>query len=338
MRRPGLHAAALAVTLGTVAALAAPASAFAQPAAAASAPGTTSGARPEVVIEHAALDRLAAAPADAEAWATLVRLALTTTDDARRKALRARIEDCAKQQPGIAVCHYGIGALLYQESGTMGMAMRGSRIRDELARALELDPLLFAARVSLVQFYLEAGRLAGGSVEKAQGVAADAAARQPDHARFLSAWIFEHDGRLDAAAQELSAVQPGDDRELADLVHAHWASLAEAWMAKKEPAKAREVYERFVKERPTDPAPRLDLVRALVQMKEYDAAAAQLEGMRKLPGASTLALDYRLGLVWQAKGDAGQARAAYMRYLASAASNRDPASRDDAQSRLDDLR
>lgn len=296
-------------------------------------------AHKDAEVERLAGERLAASPADVDAWSALVRVARATTDGDVKAAVRRRLDACVlpSGQPRVALCHYGLGALVWQDAGAVGLALRGGRIRDELGRALELDPMLFDARLTLVQYYLEAGRLGGGSVPKARELAAAADALQPEHAKFLKALVEEHEGRQDDAAALLAAVVPGDDRELADGVRARWASLAEYWISHKEPAKARAVYERFSKERPADPAPRLDVVRAAMLQKDWDAAIAQLDAMDRFPGRQALALDYRLGVAWQAKGDPGRARAAFMRYLASSA-QRDPVQVEDAKSRLSDLR
>jgi tetratricopeptide (TPR) repeat protein len=320
--------------LGAMAALSATAQPVAEPAWRAALE-----AHRDAEVERLAAERLAASPADPDAWSVLVRVARATADSDLKAAIRKRLEACVAPsgQPRVALCHFGVGALAWQDAGAVGLALRGGRIRDELGRALDLDPLLFAARLTLVQYYLDAGRFGGGSLAKAREVTEAAAARQPEHAKFLSAVIEEHEGHADDAAALLAAVACGDDRELAEGVQAHWASLAEYWMTHKDPAKARAVYERFAKERPADPAPRMAVVRAAMLQKDYDAAIAQLDAMDRFPGRQALALDYRLGVAWQAKGDAGRARAAFMRFLASPA-ERDPEQVEDAKSRLADMR
>lgn len=288
---------------------------------------------------RAADARLAARGDDPVGWAALVRLARTTAEADLHKVLKARIEDCQKNRPTVAACQYGVGELALRESGTLGLAMRGTRIRESLARALALDPEMLDARVTLVHFYLDTGRLSGGSADKAREVAQGTPESQRDMGAFLQALVEEHEDRLDEAARLLATVKAGTDAQLEHQVHDQWARLADAWMSRKQPGPAREVYERFAKEHPTDPAPRLDLVRSLVALKSYDEAIAQLESMQKLPqkDKAALSLDYRLGQVWQAKGDGPRARAAYYRYLSSAAAKADPDQAADARSRLADL-
>jgi hypothetical protein len=291
----------------------------------------------EAELERLLNDRLTAAPADPAAWSALVRLARTSTDPARRKSLHARIDGCVQDHPELAACVFGAGALTWQEAGSVGLAVKGGRIRDALWRALEIDPTYAAARTSLVQFYLEAGRLAGGSVEKAGEVVTATPPSQAPLARLLGAMVDLHEGRLDAASVTLETPPPAGDRDAADLSRQLRGQLADAWIARKDLAKARALQEALAKEEPTSSARRLDLVRTLVSLKDYDAAAAQLDGMSRFPDRATLALDYRLGVVWQAKGDEGRARAAFMRFLA-ASGTKDPVQLDDALSRIAEMR
>lgn len=291
----------------------------------------------EADVERLASARLAGDAGDVEAWSALVRLARTTTDTARHTALRQRVDACAAQPSAPAACTFGSSALLLQDTSAMALALKASRIREGLLRALAVDPSMFAARATLVQYYLDAGRFSGGSVDKAREAADAAAASWPQQARYLSALVARHEGRIDEAATLLSQVQPGDDRELADALAARWDELATWWMSHKAPGRAREVYERVAREHPTDPAPRLDIVRAAMAQQDYDAAIAQLDALQRFPDRQSLALDYRLGVAWQAKGDAGRARAAFLRFLAAPA-GRDPVQLEDARSRLADLR
>lgn len=287
----------------------------------------------EPEVQQLAFHRLDLDPADADGWAAVVRLARSTSDAATRSALRKRVDACVGAQPQLAVCRYGAGILTLQDTGGLGLAVRGGRIREALGKALEIDPLFFPARAALVQFHLDAGRLAGGSVDKARELASALADRQPDHARYLQALVAEHDGHQDEEAALLAEVHPGADEELSEGLEAAWTRLAAWWMDHRHPERAREVYERAAKARPTDSAPRLDVVRAAVAMKDFDGAAAVLDSMARFPDRHALALDYRLGQVWQAKGDLGRARAAYLRFIASPA-QKDPALVEDARSQL----
>jgi len=132
-------------------------------------------AKQEAEVDRLATARLEADPADTDAWSALVRVARGTSDATTKAALRKRIEACVAAHPRVAACQFGVGVLAFQDSGTMGLAMRGGRIRESLGKAIELDPTLFPARAALVQFHLDAGRLAGGSIDKAREIAAAAA-------------------------------------------------------------------------------------------------------------------------------------------------------------------
>jgi tetratricopeptide (TPR) repeat protein len=93
-----------------------------------------------------------------------------------------------------AASHYWLGRSLGLE------AVRGSRLKAfglarrsgrELQRAVALDPDNVEARLALVQFYLVAPRLVGGSEGKARAQVGDIARRNPFRGYLARAWVAE---------------------------------------------------------------------------------------------------------------------------------------------------
>ena len=292
-------------------------------------------------LEQAASARLAAKPDDADAWLAYTQAVLSLRGDtasARRDAALAKLQACTKATPQIVACHYGVGAVTGVQVMTQGMmkaAFGIGQVRDEFVKALEIDPQFFAARSGLVQFYLMVPGIAGGSVSKARDVARAAVAHQPEYAKLLDAAILQYDDKLADAERTLAGVQVGADANLAEELRGQWVSLGFGYLEAKQPAKARAVFERLVHDKPELVEGHYGLARALGDQRQWDAAIAELQQAARLPGHDTLPIDHRLGVAWQAKGDAAQAKAAYARFLALPGQN--PRNVDDARKRLAEL-
>ena len=191
-----------------------------------------------VEAESAAYARIATRPDDPDGYTTLTVAALNLDDIARRDKAVQALEACAVRLPEAAICHYGVGTVLGANALSQGaMKALGSagRIRQSLARALELDPTFYAARNSLVQFYLAVPALAGGSVSKARELAEAARAAQPEHAKVLFAMISVEQKNYAEAEQGLASVAAGNDRELLSDVADLRSRIGFAYLADQRP-------------------------------------------------------------------------------------------------------
>ncbi len=285
--------------------------------------------------ERAATAHIAARPDEMDGYAALTLSALNGNDGARREAALKLLEACVSRLPLAATCHYGVGSVLGAQALSQGMLKAlGSvgRVRDALARAVELDPLLYAARNALVQFYLVVPGIAGGSVAKAREVANAAHARQPEHAKLLLALVDIGQKKHEQAESGLALVRAGDDRELAADVAEVWAQLGFAYLNDKKEAKARAVFERMVIDRPNSPRGHYGLGRVLTDTGQFDRAIAAFERAAALDRTDGLPIDYRAALAYQAKGDREKARALFTRFVAAGKGN--AKNIDDAKRRL----
>ena len=288
-----------------------------------------------VEAERAATARIAARPDDMDGYAALTLSVLNGNDGARREAALKPLEACAARLPQAAMCHYGVGSVLGAQALSQGMLKAlGSvgRVRDALARAVELDPLLYAARNALVQFYLVVPGIAGGSVTKAREIANAASVRQPEHAKLLLALVDIGQKKHDQAEAGLASVRAGDDKELAADVAEVWAQLGFTYLNDKQDAKARAVFERMVRDRPSSPRGHYGLGRVFTDAGQFDQAIAAFERAATLDRTAELPIDYRAGLAYQAKGDRDKARTLLTRFAASGKGS--PKNIDDAKKRL----
>jgi tetratricopeptide (TPR) repeat protein len=289
-------------------------------------------------VERAAAARIAGKPDDMDAYTALIHSVLALNDAARREAALKQLEACADKLPQAAMCHYGVGSVLGVHAMSQGMmkaAMKAGQIRDAFQKALAIDPQFYAARNGLVQFYLLAPGVVGGSVAKAHEVAQGAAPRQPEHAKVLLAFVALNQKKPSDAERELASVKPGTDKELAGDVDALWVGIGFEYLNDKQTAKARALFERFVKERPDAAIVHYGMGRVLTDASAYDAAIAELELASRLEGGKDLPVDYRLGIALQAKGERDKARAALSRFVGTGKGN--PKNLDDAKKRLAEL-
>jgi len=210
-----------------------------------------------------------------------------------------------------------------------------SKVKDNLSRAVELDPMLFEARQALSQFYLVAPGIAGGSVSMAKELASAAQARQPEHAKLLRAQIALQDKQWLEAERELQSVRPGDDKLLAIEVRQSWAQLGTAYFGDKQFPKARGVFEQLMRDAPTQALGPYGMARVMTETAQPDEAIKLLERARALEGADRLPIDHRLGIALLAKGDKPAARLALERFVASKKPN--PRNLEDAKKRLAEL-
>jgi tetratricopeptide (TPR) repeat protein len=282
--------------------------------------------------------RLQAQPDDPQATLALALLAAGANDPARVEAALALADKCLQRQPAAAVCHFASGTLLGVQAMTGGMLKAMTltgRIRDAFAKAVELDPLYFDARDGLVQFYLLAPGVAGGSVSKAREVAAAAQARQPEHAKLLRARIAMREEQWADAERELAGVRAGTDTSLASSVREAWGQVGAVYLHHTQPAKARPVFERLQREYAGHALGFYGLGRLLGETGALDEAIAQMERARTLQGADRLPIDYRLALAWLQKGDKARAKSLLERFVSAGKGH--PNNLGDAKKRLAEL-
>ncbi|MDI4631962.1 tetratricopeptide repeat protein [Pelomonas sp. V22] len=289
-------------------------------------------------LERVAQARLAAKAGDAEAIAALGLVAMNLGEEKKIDVAVNRLEQCTGKQSPSALCHYVLGSLAGTQAmnaSVFRMPSLAGKSRDNLKRAVELDPQLYEAREALLQYYLMAPGIVGGGVDKAQTLIAESEKLNPEHAKFLRAKQASADKQWAVVERELAAVKPGQDLELRKMLRKSWSQLGAAQLSAKQADSARATFERLQHDFPEHAAGPYGLARVLTEQNKPDEALALLERARGLEGGATYPIDYRLGLAWLAKGDKAQARAALQRYVADKSAN--ARNLEDAKKRLAEL-
>jgi tetratricopeptide (TPR) repeat protein len=191
--------------------------------------------------------RLARDPADVEAhYYSGMITALTEKADRYDEAI-AHLERCVALQPRVSNYHLWLGrlnGLKARDAGVFSALGCVRVVRSSYLRALELDPRNHDARHDLLQFYLQAPAIVGGSVAKARSLAADCEPYDAAMACALRADIHLHERDYTAAQQALDALPPGASAAAVGYARELARSLEAAFTAQGEAQQARQVLER----------------------------------------------------------------------------------------------
>jgi tetratricopeptide (TPR) repeat protein len=247
-------------------------------------------------------------PNDARAHTYLARIALHET---RFGEAITHLEKAAQLEPSVAEHQVLLGRAYGQLAVRSGVTKKfglAKRARRALERAVELDPESLEARSSLIQFYLLAPGLVGGSTSKARAQAAELARRSPFRGALARAWMAEDKKDYDQAAREYrDAIARAPDSLIS-----YWG-LAQLWQRSARFDSSFALMDDLIKRRP-------DAMPAYY----YYGRGAGLSGQHLPEGVRALqrylayephegdpprsSAHYRLGLVYERMGEREKAR------------------------------
>jgi tetratricopeptide (TPR) repeat protein len=141
-------------------------------------------------------------PNNARAHLYLGRIAMHET---RFRDAITHLEKAVELEPSVADHRVWLGRAYGQLAVRSGLTKKfglAKRARAALEKAVELDPASVDARSSLIQFYLLAPGLVGGSTSKARAQAEEIAKRSAFRGALARAWIAEDRKSYDEAARE----------------------------------------------------------------------------------------------------------------------------------------
>lgn len=214
-----------------------------------------------------------------------------------------------------AIAHFWLGrtyGVQVMQASLIRQPGLAKKTRAHLERAVELDPDHLDARTGLMQFYLRAPAIAGGSVARARQQVEEVRRRNAFRGGMLAATVARREKQYAAAVNEYERlITQYPDSE------APFSSLASTYGDQREWDRAFRTIDRFIAAQP----------RALLAQYAIGRAAAesgqQLErgeqGLRRYiasaspsPGEPTIATAHlRLGAIHERRGDTARARAEY---------------------------
>jgi tetratricopeptide (TPR) repeat protein len=121
------------------------------------------------------------------------------------EAATALFEKAVAQNPKSAEAHYWLGSAYgsqAQKASIFGQASLAGKTRDEFEKAVELDPNQLDARFGLIQYYVFAPGIIGGSYEKAFAQASEIRKRDPLRGHRVSAFIYGQQKKTEEAKKE----------------------------------------------------------------------------------------------------------------------------------------
>lgn len=287
-------------------------------------------------LQRLATQRLAAQADDAQAVLALAVTALAGSDAGARQTALTRAEGCVQRLPQAAACHYALGTVLGVQAMSEGMlkaARSAGVVKTALIQAQALEPNWYPARSALVEFYLVAPGMMGGSASKATALAAGAP--QPEQVRALQARLAMQDGKPEALLLLLTPLLSATDPEVASDVR-QWATQAAFGLfSEGQAVKAQGYFERLSQDRPGHAMGPFGLARVRSEAGAYDDAVKLFELSATLKGADRLPIDYRKGIALQQAGRVDAARLAFKTFVAAGKGQK--SSLDDARRRLEQL-
>lgn len=274
-------------------------------------------ARRHADLERQAQARVAARADDSQAVLALALVSQQPGGTAtQRQAAIAHAETCLQRVPQAAECHYALGSTLGVHAmyeGLLKMAGSVGRVRSELVEAMQLAPAWFPARSALVNFYLLAPGLMGGSRDKAQEAARTAPSIEAQ--QVLKAMVALHDDKPESALQALLSVRGGRDSAVDDDLYETGTNAAFSLLNAGQPVKARPWFEHALRDRPDDARGAFGMGRTLAESGAPAEALGWYDKAARLNHAELLPLDYRIGLAQLALGRSAEAKAALSRFV-----------------------
>jgi hypothetical protein len=155
-------------------------------------------------LHRTSAQRVLAQADDAPAVLGLALAALEMDETGARRQAIAAAEACVARQPRAGACHYALGVTLGVQAmvdGLLKAARSAGTVREALSTALEIDTAWYPARSALVEFYLLAPGVMGGSTSKATELAG--AAPRPEQVQALQARVAMADRRLEVGCASL---------------------------------------------------------------------------------------------------------------------------------------
>jgi tetratricopeptide (TPR) repeat protein len=199
------------------------------------------------------------------------------------------------------------------QAGFLGGLALVPKVKGALERAVALDPKSVDARLGLMQFYLMAPGIAGGSVDRAREEAA--AILRLDPLRGQVAWAAIHERQKEPAKAEEAyrrALAAPGDAEPRGWVH---DLLGTFYRRQQRPAEALAELQRSVALLPTQPWTHEHLGELYLEQRDWARAAESLEKALALSPRYAPAL-LLLARCRQEQGRKAEARTLYQRFLA----------------------
>jgi tetratricopeptide (TPR) repeat protein len=199
-----------------------------------------------------------------------------------------------------------------QRANTLRRPFLARRVKSEFERAVELDPRSVAARRGLMDFYMIAPGVMGGSKDKAREQAAEIGKISALQGRFAAASIAQRERNAAAAERELvAAAAENPDSSVAHLALSVFYQNAQRW------DDAFQVLDRLLAAKPEEVRAHYQIGRAAaLSGKQLERGEESLKRWIARPPDDALLVTrsgahFRLGMVYEKQGKRDLARSEY---------------------------
>jgi tetratricopeptide (TPR) repeat protein len=286
-------------------------------------------------VERIANAKLAQEPANADALAAKSEAILGS---GRLEEAVKLGEQCVAAHPQVSDCHLALGNALGSKAmaaGIMSAMGYAGTIRDAFKKAVELDPQNMAARFSLMQYYMAAPAIVGGGSAKAQALAAQTAAVNPDAGKLMLARLDAADDKFAKAEAAVLAMPVSSNEAVADGQRDLMVNLGNKYLSDKKYADSERMLREAMKRFPDSDGAVYGMARLHQEQGRHREAIAGME--QSIALYARAAPYYRIGQSQHALGDKAKAIAAFERALAFKP-GLSPKARSDAEEQLKLLR
>lgn len=261
---------------------------------------------------------VAAAPASvrAQSLGDLIKLGRAQMDSGKNDDAVKTLEKAVKLDPKSAEAHLRLGDALgnvAQKANVLRQPFLAKRVKSEFEKAAELDPDLLGAHDGLMQFYLQAPGVMGGSVAKAREQAAAIGKLNAYRGHMAEANIANHEKDLPGAEKAYRAAYA----EFPDSVNA-FTSLVNFLAANNHADEAFGMISHYLAMKPNDRVGLWQAGRtAAVSGKQLDRGEQALHAVLAMPEVENGMriprenVHFRLGDILAKRGDKLKARAEY---------------------------
>lgn len=259
-------------------------------------------------VDKAASAKLAIDANNSDALQAKVDLILIEGNEKRLDEAAKLAEQCVAAHPKDSECHEALGNVLGTKAVNGGiMSAMGyiGKIKDAFKTAVTLNPSNFSARLSLLQFYLQAPALVGGGTGKAKDLIVDTIKISPAAGALLQANFDLHDENIDRATQGALAVNTSGNDVLARQQRNLLASIGHTHANAKKFAESEKIFRELTTRFPDAMQGYFGLGKVYQEQGKVKEAIPYLE--KALVVDATANVFYRLGKAWNSLGEKAKA-------------------------------
>ena len=197
-------------------------------------------------VERTANARLASDPTDPEALIAKADAIVALDPEGRADEAVRLGEQCVAAHPQHSGCYLASGTALgakARHAGPVSAMGYATKIRNDLLKAVELDPRNTDARFALLDYYIQAPRVVGGGKARAHALAAQTEAVNPAAARLMQAQLALAEKDYANAQAILLELQPGSDGMVADRQRELLVRLGQGYRADGKPADGERIFQ-----------------------------------------------------------------------------------------------